>query len=192
MAAYKEENRRIDKKKIEASERTADYLKDAEDIKTKTNDFFRLLVKRFYPNAAAGITIDNNEKDNQIRYDIKAKIEADKSDGIGNVKLFCFDTTLLLKGFNHKVDFIFHDSRLLDGIDPRQKHELFIIVNEYFKQIGKQYILTANYNQLEEIKQYFSSTGEYKQIIEDNIILNLKDSEPSEKLLGIQVDMDYD
>jgi len=188
---YKQENRKIKDFQIKASEKTATYLKDAQSIISETNDFFRALVKRFYPKSAAGITVYNNESDNQIRYDINAKIEADKSDGIGNVKIFTYDLTLLLKGFGHKIDFIFHDSRILDGIDPRQKHELFLIINEYIKQSNKQYILTVNYNQIEEIMQYFSDS-EYKNIITDNIILELKDSSPSDKLLGIQIDIDYD
>ena len=86
LNGYSEANRTIQKSQIEESEKTANYLKDAGEIISQTNDFFRSLVKRFYPNAAAGITIHNNEGDNQIRYDIDAKIEFDKSDGIGNVK----------------------------------------------------------------------------------------------------------
>lgn len=191
FSKYKEESRTIDKKIITETDKTENYLNEAKEIKNKTEDFFRLLVKRFYPKSAAGITIYNNDGINQIRYNIDAKIEADKSDGIGNIKVFSYDLTLLLKGFNHNISFLFHDSRLLDGIDPRQKHELFLILNEYIKKEQKQYILTINYNQLDEIKKYFSDI-EYKEIIEDNIILELKDSSHEDKILGIQVDIDYD
>ncbi|MBN1252043.1 MAG: DUF2326 domain-containing protein [Bacteroidales bacterium] len=188
---YKDESRKIDKRQIEENEKTVNYLSEATPIIAKTNDFFRSLIKRFYPKSASGITIYNNEGENQIRYNIEAKIEADKSDGIANVKLFSYDLTLLLNGYGHKIDFLFHDSRLLDGIDPRQKHELFIILNEYIKKNNKQYIITANFNQLEELKQYFTPS-EYDNIIKDNIILELKDNSHEGKLLGIQVDIDYD
>ncbi|TCN63035.1 DUF2326 domain-containing protein [Acetobacteroides hydrogenigenes] len=188
---YKQETRNIKEKNLKASERTDEYLRDAKEIVLQTNDFFRSLVKRFYPRSNAGITVYNNEGENQIRYTIEPKIEADKSDGIGNVKLFAYDFTILLKGFGHKIDFLFHDSRLLDGIDPRQKHELFLILNEFVQKFQKQYILTVNYNQLEEIKGLFNPE-EYKSIIQENTILELKDSSPSEKLLGIQIDLDYD
>ena len=191
LNGYSEANRTIQKSQIEESEKTANYLKDAGEIISQTNDFFRSLVKRFYPNAAAGITIHNNEGDNQIRYDIDAKIEFDKSDGIGNVKTFCYDLTLLLKGFGHKVDFLFHDSRLLDGVDPRQKYEILMILNEFIESNKKQYILTVNYNQLEEIKPLFSKIEDYDDFVKENTILELKDSDPKDKLLGIQVDMDY-
>ena len=36
------------------------------------------------------------------------------------LKIFCFDWTLLKVQLNHKVKFIFHDSRLLSENDPRQ------------------------------------------------------------------------
>lgn len=188
---YNEEKRKNKEKQVKQSQKTATYLKDAHNVISGTNDFFRAIVKRFYPKSAAGITVYNNEGDNQIRYDINAKIEADKSDGIGNVKIFSYDLTLLLKGYGHNIDFLFHDSRILDGIDPRQKYELFNILNEYIKFTNKQYNLTVNYNQLDEIRQYFSE-NEYNNIITNNIILELKDNSPTEKLLGIQIDIDYD
>lgn len=192
LEGYSEESRKISKLQLDESEKTVIYLKDASEVIARTNDFFRTLVKRFYPKAAAGITIHNNEGENQIRFDIDAKIEFDKSDGISNVKTFCYDMTLLLKGYGHNVDFIFHDSRLLEGIDPRQKFDLITILKEYIEGSSKQYIITVNYNQLEEIKPLFQSEDDYYKFVKENTILELKDSSASDKLLGIQVDMDYE
>jgi uncharacterized protein YydD (DUF2326 family) len=98
--------------------------------------------------------------------------------------------TILLKGYAHKVNFIFHDSRLLSDTDPRQIAELFKILNDYIKVSGKQYNLTLNQNQLDEVKKYLTEE-EYKSIITDNICLELKDETPEDKLLGIQVNMEY-
>ncbi|MFA5642901.1 MAG: DUF2326 domain-containing protein, partial [Bacteroidales bacterium] len=189
---YSSESRRIKGLQIEESDKAAIYLKDATEVISRTNDFFRLLVKRFYPDAPAGITVNNNEGENQIRFDIDARIEFDKSDGISNVKTFCYDLTLLLKGYGHKINFIFHDSRLLDGIDPRQKYELLQIIKEYIVDSGKQYIISVNYNQLEEVRPLFESEEAYNLFVQENTILELKDSNQSEKLLGFQVDMDYE
>ena len=189
---YSEEKRKITRAQLDESEKASTYLKDATEVINSTNDFFRTLVKRFYPRANAGITINNDEGDNQIRFSIDAKIENDKSDGISNVKTFCYDMTLLLKGYGHNVDFIFHDSRLLDGIDPRQKYELFLILKELIANSRKQYILTANYNQLEEIRPLFESDAAYTKFVKENTILELKDQSAADKLLGIQVDMDYE
>ncbi|RLD77742.1 MAG: hypothetical protein DRJ10_11430, partial [Bacteroidetes bacterium] len=187
---YRNEKLKIEGDFLNATKETNTYLIEAEEVLKSVMLFFRELSKRFYPKAAAGITVYNNDGDNQIRYNIDAKIEADASDGINNVKIFNYDLTILLKGFAHKINFILHDSRLLDGIDPRQKAELFLILNDLIKPNGKQYILTLNQNQLDDTKKYLKPE-EYKSIIENNIILQLKDDSPEEKLLGIQIDMHY-
>jgi len=189
--SYKNSKLQIDKKFIELTENTVSYLADASDVLFNIKDFFRELAKRFYAKAGSGITIENNDGENQIRYNIDARIEADASDGINNIKIFCYDMAVLLKGSCHNVDFLFHDSRLLSDTDPRQIAELFKVLNDYIKVSGKQYNLTLNQNQLNEVKQYLSE-DEYKTIITDNICLELKDEKPEDKLLGIQVDMKYD
>jgi len=190
ISKYQKSKIKTEKDFIASTEKTQYYLDDAKDVIKSTTDFFRELAKRFYPNATAGITVRNNDGDNQIRYDIDAKISADRSDGIGNIKIFCYDLTILLKGFAHRVNCIFHDSRLLSDTDPRQIAELFKILNEFIQVSGKQYILSLNQNQLDEVKKYLTER-EYQTIIQQNICLELKDELPEDKLLGIQVDMDY-
>lgn len=190
ISKYRKSKIKTEKDFIDSTEKTQYYLDDAKEVIKTTTDFFRELAKRFYPNATAGITVRNNDGDNQIRYDIDAKISADRSDGIGNVKIFCYDLTILLKGFAHRVNCIFHDSRLLSDTDPRQIAELFKILYELIPVSGKQYILSLNQNQLDEVKRYLTEI-EYQSIIQQNICLELKDDMPEDKLLGIQVDMDY-
>jgi len=190
IANYQKLKIKTEKELIASTENTQNYLEDAKDIIKSTTDFFRELARRFYPTATAGITIRNNDGDNQIRYNIDAKIAADRSDGINNVKIFCYDLTILLKGFAHNVNFIFHDSRLLSDTDPRQILTLFKILNDLIKIVGKQYILSLNQNQLDDVKKYMTD-AEYETIIEQNICLELKDDSPEDKLLGVQVDMDY-
>jgi len=188
---YHKSKIKTEKDFITSTEKTDAYLTDAKDVIKTVTDFFRELSKRFYPKSTAGITIYNNDGDNQLRYNIDAKIDFDGSDGIGNIKIFCYDLTILLKGYGHKVDFLFHDSRLHSDTDPRQLAELFLILSEYIKQSSKQYILTLNQNQLDEVKKHLTD-DQYKSIILDNICLELKDELPEEKLLGIQVNMQYD
>ena len=190
LSEYRKSKYDIEEKFIESTKETEYYISEASEIIKSTTDFFREIVKRFYPNSAAGITVYNNDGDNQIRYDIDAKIEADASDGINNIKIFCYDLTLLLKGYSHKINFLFHDSRLLDGINPRQTAELFRVLNEYINRNKKQYILTLNQNQIDEIRDYLGDK-DFSQIITNNICLELKDNTPGDKLLGIQIDMDY-
>ncbi len=186
---YRERLRNIKKDQIEQSNITDKYLNN---IFTEINDlrnYFRDIAKRFYPNNVVGLTIENNVDNNKQRFNIEAKIESDNSDGINNVKIFCYDLTLLFKGKNHKINFIFHDSRLFDGIDDRQKAELIAVLDEKFNSTSTQYIASINQNQIKYIKDILGEER-YKRIIEDNTILVLTDEDTSEKLLGIQVDIE--
>lgn len=191
QAEYKEKERQLEKSQLELTEVTEKYLKEMESEIAELRDYFRGLAKRFYPNSVAGLSIENNDGDNQLRFNIEAKIESDTSDGINNVKIFCYDLTLLFKSHNHNMGFIFHDSRLFDGIDERQKAEIFRIAAEKFGNSNKQYIATVNQNQLDEIKKQLNE-AEYKEIIENNTVLTLTDEDPSAKLLGISVDISED
>lgn len=150
---------------------------------------FRSLAKRFYPKAPAGITLRNNEGENQIRFDMDVRVQNDASDGINEVRLFCFDMTLLLAQ-SHKVRFVVHDSRLFSDIDPRQRAVLFKTAHEITKGRGLQYIATLNQDQIEGMADQFSD-DELKEIIDDNVRVRLKDDSAESKLLGIQVDLHY-
>ncbi|WP_347273015.1 DUF2326 domain-containing protein [Candidatus Kuenenia sp.] len=188
QSEYKTKERQSEKNLLELNEVTENYLKEIESDTIELRDYFRSLSKIFYPDSVAGITIENNDGDNQLRFNIDARIESDASDGINNVKIFCYDLTILFKGHNHNINFVFHDSRLFDGTDERQKTDIFKTVYQKFAGVGKQYIATVNQNQLDEIKKYITDE-EYKNLITQNTVLTLTDELDSEKLLGIKVDL---
>jgi len=186
---YNKKEIQIKKELVELKEKINNYVDKTKENAKEITDFFRSVAKGFYPNSAAGLTIEaNSSENNQIAFDIVPRIESDSSDGINNVKIFCYDLTILFKGKNHSIDFIFHDSRLYDGIDERQKAIMFKTMHEMFLNIEKQYIATVSQNQLNEIKEILTE-NEYKNIIENNTILTLTDDSDAEKLLGIQVDI---
>lgn len=188
QASYKTQERQTAKDRILLNENTDQYLSKIESETTVLKDYFRNLAKIFYPHSIAGLTIETNEGENQLQFNIDPKIESDDSDGINHVKIFCYDLTILFMGQNHKINFIFHDSRLFDGTDERQKAEMFRIMNRYFSNSGKQYIATVNQNQLDEIKKHLPEV-EFEEIITKNTILNLTDDSNSGKLLGLTVDL---
>ena len=185
---YKAKERQAEKDFIELAEITEKYLIEFEPDTVVLRDYFRSLARIFYPDSVAGLTIECNDGENQLQFNIDAKIESDASDGINNVKIFCYDLTMLFKGCNHNIDFIFHDSRLFDGIVERQKADMFKTVNQKFTQVNMQYIATVNQNQLNEIKKHIKD-DEFEKIITQNTVLTLTDDSDSEKLLGIKVDI---
>jgi uncharacterized protein YydD (DUF2326 family) len=167
------------------------YLQDSETSRNEHISLFADLSKTFYPDAPAGITIDNNQGENKVRFDFDVRIEADGSDGINNVKIFCYDLSVLILGNNHNVNFIWHDSRLFSDIDPRQRATLFKVAQEFCSRYGKQYIATVNQDQLDALRGEFSDTEFAALLSGENVVLRLKDDGPESKLLGIQVDMHY-
>lgn len=192
---YKKEFNKINLELEKENILTNDYLKDKKDIINKNILIFRELSKRFYPNKTAGIQIDNNESNrNQNRFNISVEIQDDTSDGVNDIKIFCYDYTFLINRFNSNVNFIWHDSRLFSDIDPRQKKECIKIAYEYTKKYNLQYIATLNEDFMDTIKGS-SDENEYneiKHIVEDNTQLHLTDNDAAGKLLGIQVDLKYE
>jgi uncharacterized protein YydD (DUF2326 family) len=165
------------------------YLKERKNIVDSNFDRFRSLSRRFYPDRPGGLTVKNNEGDNQIRFDVDAKIQDDASDGINEVKIFCYDMALLLQRHNHAVNFLWHDSRLFSDMDPRQRATLFELADEHTKGTG-QYIATMNEDQIESMRDQFTDDV-FDAIIGSKIVLELTDDSPEGKLLGLQVDMQY-
>lgn len=165
-----------------------DRRKQIEDVQS----FFRRLAKKFYPDSVVGLSLSPNTGNNQIAYNLDVKIESDGSDGISNVKIFCYDLSILFQGKNHSINFLFHDSRLFDGVDERQKTNMFKIIHQLFsEQNSFQYIATVNQNQLQEAENNLS-LEDYQKYIEKNIIHTFTDSDDTEKLLGITVDIPWD
>ncbi|MBN4049991.1 DUF2326 domain-containing protein [Nitrospira defluvii] len=184
---YEQKKISLSKKMLFQSEETADYLEQVKSDIDKIMEYFRVLVKQFYPQALAGITVHNNAGKNQIRYNIDAKIQSDSSDGINSVKLFCYDLTLLMQGSNHVMNFVFHDSRLFSDIDEIHCNELFKIVKDRFsKESNKQYIASINQNQLNAL------SPEYQAFVINNKVQELTDDSDSGKLLGLTVELEYD
>jgi len=191
LERYSDETQEINIALSNETKRANTYLKEAKNLLDENLERFRSFSRRFYPDKPGGLTVKNNEGDNQIRFDIEARIQDDASDGINEVKIFCFDMTLLMGRHNHNIEFLFHDSRLFSDIDPRQRATLFKIAYECTHKGEVQYIATVNEDQITSMRDQFTDE-EFNQIIQNNIVLELTDDSPSSKLLGIQVDMQYD
>lgn len=169
---------------------TNKYLEQVELVIKENIVLFKSFVEKFYSEKNSGITIDNNEGKNATRFDIKAKIQDDAGNAVNEVKIFCYDWTILKGKHNHLVDFLFHDSKITGDMDIRQVKTMFEIANEECKS-GFQYIISLNQSVIDSLKTEMLPE-EHKKLVLDNIKLTLSDKSPEEKLLGIQVDLDYD
>ncbi|MCX2575701.1 DUF2326 domain-containing protein [Pedobacter sandarakinus] len=170
---------------------TLDYLTRKRELIEKNIILFKELTDEFYEHKRAGIDIKSNEGINKTRFEIKAKIDDDKGDGVNDVKIFCFDWTILKAQHNHNVKLLFHDSRLLSEIDSRQQATLMKVAYDNTAESDLQYVISINQTTYDSLKAEMQ-VDEFNDIIEDNIILELTDESDKSKLLGIQVDLDYD
>lgn len=92
--------------------------------------------------------------------EVRIAIPGDRSRGIGNMEIFCFDMMLqqmcARQGFG--PGFLIHDSHLFDGVDPRQTGRALAVGSELAKKNGFQYIVTLNSDVLSELPAEFAVT----------------------------------
>lgn len=173
----------------EETVRSEEYLEEIQGLRAEIMQSFRSIAKRFYPDSPAGLSIETNEGENKVRFNIDAHIQNDASTGINSVKIFAFDMTLLTMGGRH-CEFLVHDNQLYSDIDPRQRMVLFRVAEEEVRVFGGQYIATVNEDQIEPLRDLMGEE-EYAAFIERSEVLRLEDHAPEAKLLGVQVDMHY-
>jgi uncharacterized protein YydD (DUF2326 family) len=188
---YKNKLDEIKENLVKENTATNQYLQNNEELKNRNIKIFSSFAEQFYANKPSGIIIENNEGDNLNRFRIEATIDSDSGDGVNNVKIFCFDWTLLRNQNNHNIKFIFHDSRLISEIDPRQIATMFQIAFFNSNEHNFQYIISANQKELDAISEEFDET-EFRKYVTDNIVLDLTDESDSGKLLGISVGLKYE
>ncbi|HUY33904.1 MAG TPA: DUF2326 domain-containing protein [Pirellulales bacterium] len=192
LAKYTDAAQRIRAEMGQATVDTTEYLKSAKPHLDRLMEIFRGYAREFYGDKPAGLVVANNDRDeNQIRYNIEARIEHDQSDGINDVRIFCYDLLLLTLRERHNVDFLFHDSRLFADMDPHQRLTLFRLAKRVSHKNGLQYIATINEDQIESLRE--GAGQDFEQLFVATRVLNLTD-EPngSGKLLGIQIEMKYE
>ena len=77
---------------------------------------------------------------------VEVRIDAQRSKGITNMQIFCFDLMLAdlatRRGFS--PGFLIHDSHLFDGVDERQVAKALQLGADHSSTIGYQYIVTMN------------------------------------------------
>ncbi len=78
------------------------------------------------------------------------KIDGQRSKGINNMQIFCFDLMLmeLCTARGQSPGFLVHDSHLFDGVDERQVAKALQLGAERAEKAGFQYIITMNSDEI--------------------------------------------
>lgn len=118
--------------------------------------------------------------DTGFKYSVE--IERSGSEGIGKMKVFCFDLMLLelARDQSRAIDFLIHDSLLYDGVDSRQRAQALERAAHVTESLGAQYICALNSDEVPH--------GDFSEgfDFERHIRLVLRDRDPSDSLLGVQ------
>lgn len=172
----------IRERQIEEDRAASDYARS--NPVAAVDEYFSKLCELLYPRAPAGIVLESNTGDNQVRYDLTVQIEGDDSDGINAARLICFDWTVLNKGSHHTVDFVWHDNRLFADIDPKSRATWFEYLLSTLPGSGKQYVASLNTENFAAMEEFLPKPAMEK--LRHSTKLVLKGDSPANKLLGIQ------
>ena len=117
-------------------------------------------------------------------YDFNVEIQRSGSEGVGKMKIFCYDMTLVeLFSEKDEIDFLIHDSTIFDGVDSRQRANALQYACKSAYDHSFQYICILNsdmvpYNDFEDGFE-----------INNFVRLKLGDQNPSESLMGFHFEL---
>jgi uncharacterized protein YydD (DUF2326 family) len=180
IAQLKQMTTKVDTIKVETVElkraTTLDY-EERRELWSKALNLFSDFSENLY-NTPGRLVIDI--ADTGYRFDVE--IAGSPSEGIGKMKIFCYD--LMLVSFARQrglgIDFLIHDSTIFDGVDPRQRAHALELADKMAKQYGFQYICTLNTDMVPV--NDFTSGFDFSQSVK----LTLTDTDPSGSLLGFR------
>ncbi|EOX3567312.1 DUF2326 domain-containing protein [Vibrio cholerae] len=160
------------------------YLNSISEYLEKLDDDFRRIVKNFYNNNTGSVIVQLS-KDAQYLYDLDIHVPKDSSQGVNEVRIFCYDM-LLYERNRELLGFVAHDGCIFSELDPRQKAQMFKVTLEYVNDTGLQYFVNIGQSSLEEILKSEVLSNSEKEQIKNAIVLNLLDEAPETWLFGSQ------
>lgn len=102
---------------------------------------FEETSQRLYESAGS-MTVDETSNGPMFKF----PMQGERSKGIKNMQIFCFDMMLMRLCAEREIGpgFLIHDSHLFDGVDGRQVISALRLGAEISKELGFQYIVTMN------------------------------------------------
>ena len=190
LSDFKRDKSDLDVKNAIVKQKSISYLEKNHEQHNEIEGIFRDLVKQFYDNKGGSLKIEEAPTAKYL-FNINSHIPKDGSQGIGEVKIFCYDVLLYLLN-KDLLNFLAHDGCIFSEMDGRQKTTIFKVILELIKDDNFQYFLNIGENTLNEIlddnNQINILTKEEKEIIKQSIRLELSDKEPKDWLFGESFD----
>jgi uncharacterized protein YydD (DUF2326 family) len=188
---FKKEKSELDVENAKINQESISYLEKKHDKLVKIESIFKGLVKRFYDTQGRLFKIEEAPTAKYL-FNINLHIPKEGSQGVGEVKIFCYDVLLYLLN-KDLLNFLAHDGYIFSEMDKRQQSTIFKIILELIQEDSNfQYFLNIGDSTLNEILDSNNDinilTEEEKKIIEDSKILELYDREEKDYLFGESFD----
>lgn len=190
LSDFKKDKSNLDVRNAVLKQESIVYLDKNQKEHNEIEKIFRDLVKQFYDNQGGSFKIEEAPSAKYL-FNINSHIPKEGSQGVGEVKIFCYDVLLYLLNKN-LLNFLAHDGCIFSEMDPRQKTTIFKVILELVKDDNFQYFLNIGENTLNEIlddnNQINILTKEEKETIRKSIRLTLSDKEEKNWLFGESFD----
>lgn len=187
---FKKDKSNLDVRNAVLKQESIVYLDKNQKEHNEIEGIFRDLVKKFYDNQGGSFKIEEAPSAKYL-FNINSHIPKEGSQGVGEVKIFCYDVLLYLLNKN-LLNFLAHDGCIFSEMDPRQKATIFKVILELIKDDNFQYFLNIGENTLNEVlddnNQINILTQEEKETIKESIRLNLSDKDEKHWLFGESFD----
>ena len=167
---------------IERNRLTIRLRRDFSEQKERLADAivaFEETSQRLYESAGS-MTVDETSNGPMFKF----PMQGERSKGIKNMQIFCFDMMLmrLCAERQRGPRFLIHDSHLFDGVDGRQVISALRLGAEISKELGFQYIVTMNEDDA------FKETIEGFDLNDHVLPTHLTDATDDGGLFGIRFD----
>lgn len=131
----------LDAERNRLSQALRDDIHERNDLLNEAIITFEDLSQSLYEQAGS-LTIDAGSAGPTF----EVKIDGQRSKGITNMQIFCFDLMLMELSSNRgrSPGFLIHDSHLFDGVDERQVAKALQVGATRAERSGFQYIVTMN------------------------------------------------
>lgn len=168
--------------KIEKEELLQKTHRDYQERKIQLDNARKLFNKNSESLYSEPGTLSIDIKD--TGYKFKVDIKRARSQGIGYMKVFCYDLTLIQLRSNHAdmPGFLIHDSTIFDGVDERQIAKAIELAASEAQGKGFQYICTLN----SDIVPYNDFSEKFRNEFNRFVCIKLTDATEDGGLLGFR------
>lgn len=186
LSDFKKEKSGLEVQEAIVKQESISYLEKQHAAFDKLEENFRDLVKQFYDNEGGRFKITEAPNARYL-FNINSHIPKEGSQGVGEVKIFCYDVLLYLLNKN-LLNFLAHDGCIFSEMDKRQKSTIFKIIVRLVKENELQYFLNIGDSTLNEVLEHQNEINildkEDIDFISQSKILELHDKEPKHWLFG--------